>query len=256
MTRALSLVPHLDDLFTGGLCAAGFELLPGLPAIVQANDVLVTWNRYARDAYASAAFERAGAKVIIAENGYIGSDRDGRQLYAMALGHHNGAGTWRMGQRARWKEQNIELRPWRDRGDEIVLLPQRGFGAPGVAMPEGWAQRTIDQLRRVTQRPVKIRPHPGKNSPVVTLEDDLSNAWAVVTWGSGAAIKALALGVPVFHLLPAWIGSPMARLGVETIETPWRGDRDPAFHRIGWAQWTVDEIRAGLPFRWLCRNTV
>jgi hypothetical protein len=72
-----------------------------------------------------------------------------------------------------------------------------------------------------------------------------------VTWGSGAAIKAIAAGIPVFHELECWIGAEAATFGINDLEHPFLGDRHLMFHRISWAQWTAEELASGEPFRWL-----
>jgi hypothetical protein len=72
-----------------------------------------------------------------------------------------------------------------------------------------------------------------------------------VTWGSGAAIKAIAAGIPVFHELKCWIGAEAAQFGIEDLEHPFLGDRHLMFHRLSWAMWTSEELESGEPFRWL-----
>ena len=68
-----------------------------------------------------------------------------------------------VGESPRWKDQNIILRPWRERGEEILILPQRGFGPKEVAMPEGWVEPTVATIKRKTSRPVRVRKHPGNH---------------------------------------------------------------------------------------------
>jgi hypothetical protein len=147
---------------------------------------------------------------------------------------------------------DVELKPWREKGDHILVLPQRGVGPPGVAMPQGWADRTRKILKRTTKRPIHVRPHPGRNP--CPLEPDLKNCWAAVTWGSGAGIKAICAGIPVFYEFPAWIGGSAARPYCKEsidIENPYTGNRDPMLLSLSWAQWTVHEIAEGTPFKLL-----
>ena len=194
-------------------------------------------------------YEQAGATVIVAENGFIGRAPCGGKMYALALGHHNGLGSWRVGEADRFKTLGVELKPWRATGENILILAQRGIGEPGVAMPRDWAATVHRRLSRVTSRPIRLRAHPGLlRTP---LEPELENVHAVVTWASGAAIKAIAAGIPCFHELPGWIGAGAARLGIDKIEKPFLGDRTEMFHRLAWAQWSADEIASGEPFKWL-----
>lgn len=236
--------------FMAGLERCGFRVTddPGGPA---PGDVLVIWNRRERNEKHARTFERAGAAVIVCENGWIGGDGKGQKLFAMCLGHHNGAGTWAVGEGDRWARLGIDLLPWRAEGDRILVLLQRGIGEPGVAMPHEWRHDIERRLRKVTKRPVVVRDHPGMHNP--DSDPDWRNVHAVVTWASGAAIKAIAAGVPVFYDLPQWIGAGAARFGIADLEDPFLGDRLPMFQRLAWAQWSVDEIAEGAPFRCLLR---
>jgi len=213
------------------------------------RDLLVTWNRHGWDDEVASRYESAGARVLVAENGYFGQDRSGRQLYALARNHHNGAGTWTEGKGDRWTPLGVELKPWRTDGRHILVLPQRGIGPRGVAMPRAWIVDIVRRLEGATDRPVRVRMHPGKEK--VPLEPDFENCWAAVTWGSTAALKAIVAGIPVFYEFDRWIGSRAARFGVTNIEDPFLGDRLPMLRRLAWAQWTLAEIESGEAFRWL-----
>lgn len=210
------------------------------------GDVLAIWNRRPVDEDYARRYETAGCPVIVTENGWIGSDESGHRFYALCRGHHNGAGTWSVGEEDRWSRLGITLKPWRVDGEHILILPQRGIGEAGVAMPKGWTEYTADMLRRITGRPIRIRKHPGKEQS--SLDPDLDGCWAVVTWGSGAGIKSIVAGIPVFHDLERWIGGPAAKFGVSDIENPFVGDRLPMLRRLAWAQWSLQEISSGEPF--------
>jgi hypothetical protein len=244
--------PHYRrEAFVRGLTRLGFRISdrPWYPA--EPGDVLVVWNRHGQMHGHARQWEAAGLPVIVAENGYLGSDANGRHLFALARTHHNGAGEWFEGSEDRWAPLKIDLQPWRSVGRHILLLPQRGVGAPSVAMPRDWVEQVSRRLRRVTKRPIVVRPHPGKDRTPPGAE--LSTCWAAVTWASSAGLKALIAGVPVFHELPRWIGGPAARLGVEDIENPYLGDRLTMFRRLAHAQWTAAEIETGEPFARLLR---
>jgi len=230
--------------FQIGMRRAGYDVRTAFPPTIQPGDVLVIWNRHTiHDEYAK-RFEAAGGRVVVVENGYIG-----KRHYAVAETHHNGAGSWLVGAARRWPLLGIEAQPWRRDGRHVLVLGQRGVGAPGVAMPRGWVSDVARRLKAVTDRPVRIREHPGKDKP--SLAPDLKDCWAVVTWGSGAAVKAIVAGVPAFHELPKWIAAPAARLGIADIESPYLGERGPTLERLAWAQWTLDEIETGQPFNYL-----
>lgn len=246
------------DAFQAGLQRLGYDLVTFPQAKPSPGDVLVLWNRKPDHERYARAYEAVGADVLIAENGYIGKAPDGGKLYALARGHHNGAGTWptdgpAVGQR--WDALGIDLKPWRETGSHILVLPQRGIGEPGVAMPRDWLARTLAELGRRTNRPIRIRRHPGREK--VEPDADFVGAWACVTWGSGAAIKALAAGVPVFYGLDRWIGRDAAfpLQHAFALEEPVIGDlcRERMFRRLAWAQWNLAEIESGEAFACLLR---
>ncbi len=242
--------PHYRrDAFSIGLSRYGYKVQFHPLSNPQRGDLLVLWNRYRRDEAYALAHEAVGARVLIAENGWIGKDQHGNHFYALARSHHNGAGQWSVGTSNRWPIFGVDVRPWRRHGDAILVLAQRGIGEPGVASPQGWLEDVTSRLRKHTDRPITIRQHPGKDrtDPYAALE----GCWAAVTWASGAAIKSIVAGTPVFYEMEKWIGGPAAKLGIHDIEHPFVGDRSEMLHRLSWAQWSADEIASGEPFECL-----
>lgn len=238
---ALRESPHYRrEIFAAGLGAHGYRVTFESTPPHGPDDVLVIWNRYGRDHELASRYEAIGARVLVAENAYLGNSFAGSHWYAISRNHHNGAGTWTDGGPERWDNLAIVPRAWRAQGSEIVVLMQRGIGEPGVAMPRHW------------RAPGRIRRHPGRNV-APSLESDLRNARACITWGSGAALKALLLGIPVYHALPQWIGAPAARFYQRDLPTPYTGDPLPMFRRLVWAQWRRSEIQSGEAFDWLLK---
>ena len=225
---------YLLPVWRRGVQAAGYRLCDKL-ADPQPDDLLIIWNRRQNDEQEAKRFEAAGATVLVAENGYLGKWWNGHKWFALSQCHHNGAG-WIPYLPSRWDRYAVELAPWREAGGELVALPQRGIGEVGVAMPRDWKPPV----------PCRVRPHRGIHE-TLPLEDDLANASAVITWGSGAAIKALLMGIPCFHAFQNWIGRDSSTLITpETaFDKPWRGDRLVTFQRVLSGMWTASEIENG-----------
>ena len=246
----LKETPHYRrDAFGDGMAANGYDVTFNTIGDIRPDDVLVCWNRYGQARVEAQRFERAGARVIVAENGLVGTDDRGRILYQLALNYHNGAGLWSVGTDDRWSRLGIRLKPWRAGGRKILVCPQRIVGDDGVAMPkrpEIWSAEVVQELKQYTDRPIEVRFHPGNVVPKPL--PDWTDVHAVVTWGSTGGLKAIINGVPAFHLMPKWVGAPAARFGLERIEDSWIGDRGPMLHRMAWAQWRVEEIETGEPF--------
>lgn len=231
--------------FEGGLAALGYNVQRHPLDVPHENDVLVLWNRLPLHEHFAERYEKVGASVLIAENGWIGED-----TYALCARYHNGAGSWRVGDESRWPSFGIELKPWRKTGDHILVIPQRGMGTVGIAMPRTWRADTVEALQKRTKREIRVRCPSKRNTP---LEPEFENCHAVVTWASGAGVKAIVAGVPVFYEMRDWIGATAASPLCTDLEDPFLGDRKPMLHTLSWAQWKAEEIITGEPFKCVLR---
>lgn len=223
-------LPERIRVFSEGVKRHGFEPVIGLTMAPNDGDVLVTWNRIGEGERAARQFEAQGLPVLVAENASWGNEFGGGHWYTIARNLHNTAERFDEFGPERWDSLGIALHPQRV-GGELVILPQRGIGAPPVAMPHGWP---VEAKARWGGR---IRPHPGRK-PATPLWDDLGDAGVAVTWGSGAAILATLWGLYVHSEMPNWIG--------EQDNTD--AGRLAMFRRLAWAQWRLAEIESGEAF--------
>lgn len=239
--------PHYrHEAFLSGLKAAGYQATPGAPAnCPQPGDVLVIWNRYGLAEQVADRFEARGGTVLVAENGYLGMNRDDRRIYALACYAHNGRGQWFPAGPERFSKLNITLQPMRPAraapGEYVLIAPNRSFGMTGGVMPNEWPDRLANALRNRGER-VKVRHHPGNNASPVPLEKDLDGASRVEIWSSSVGVSALVAGIPVVCHAPWWICKDWEQRG-----------REAVLSDLAWAQWTVEEIADGTAFRHLLR---
>lgn len=256
MNAAICLRPAPEfrfEAFASGLERNGFSIAREAKGSPKPDDVLVLWNRFPNREADARRYEAAGARVVIAENGYLGREWREAIWYSLSIGQHNGAGVWPAGAAERWDELGVELAPWREGGEEIVVLDQRGFGHINVRQPRGWAQNAAAALASSQKFPVRVRPHPGRRLDAIPLSDDLGKARCCVTWSSGAALKAVVMGIPVFHGFERWIGREAAARFQIPLGEAFKGDRLSMFRRLAWAFWRLDEIASGEAFRCLLR---
>lgn len=252
--------PHYRrDAFAAGLEACGFRVTFGRaaharPAEIFAGDLLVTWNLHRGEESLAPEYRRRGGLVMVAENGYIGADADGRQLYSLALDGHNGSGRWPVTP-GRWQQLGIDT-PGRvdlDRPGYVLIAAQRGIGGSIMRSPANWIPRAKHLAgKRFPGREIRIRHHPGRHQPERPLEQDIDGAAWVLIWSSGVGVHALARGVPVLYDAPHWIGETAACRA--DITTPPRDAIDVAAYqtaldRIASGQWSLAEIAAGVAFR-------
>lgn len=217
--------------FEAGLRRHGYRVEQGVPKRPPGDaDLFVSWNRLHIAHSAAAMFEQHGCQVLIAENAAWGNDFAGGNWLSLALNYHNQQGRTPVGGPERWDSLGVEPAPFRQSG-ETVIVPQRGIGPAATRMPTGWPTQAQERHGG------RIRPHPGMNR-AKPLEDDLARCGKVVTWGSGAAVKALLLGIPVVSEMPNWIAE----------QDNTEAGRVAMFRRLAWAQWRLSEIESGEAF--------
>lgn len=221
-------VPERQRAFQQGLKKNGFDVVHGTTNHPESQDIFVSWNRIHAGDVAASEFEKRGLPVLICENASWGNSFAGKQWYTMARNYHNVAVRFPIGDHSRWDSLNVELEPFRKIG-ETVILPSRGLGSQRYRMPPNWLA-SVSHLGRV-------RNHPGRMDSL-PLEKDLKDCGKAITWGSGAAIKALLMGIPVQAFQPEWIG--------------WQNNSDAGrlqmFRSLAWAQWEMHEIESGFVF--------
>ena len=246
-----NLSHYRREAFVSGLERLGYDVKFTVQGSPGPGDILVIWNRYGVGEMKAREFIRAGAAVIVSENGYL-DFKDTRKTFAMALYHHNGAGNWEIHGGGRVAMLDVDVLPWRGDGTkgDILLLPQRGIGPKGVAMPKSWVSDVTTRIRRIEpRRTIRVRRHPGTQKNVQPLSDNLAGVGVCVTWASGAGLKSLLLGCPTVFEGRHWIGADAGSYGIESLSAPARGSRESMLRRVSWAQWTLEEVEGGEPFR-------
>lgn len=181
-----------------------------------------------------------------ADNAYFDS---ARQLYFRITKNrlqHSGVGTT-TGERLR--AMGIQMRPWRDGGDYILLCPQSdSFMRNAVGGHTDWVPQVIKVLEHLTLREVRTRPWGADKSKLArSLDAELREAHALVTWSSAAAVTAVLAGVPIVTLGQC-AAEPMAG-SLTQIESLPRLDREEWAGVLADNQWTLPEIADGTAWR-------
>jgi hypothetical protein len=162
------------------------------------------------------------------------------------------------------RDLGIELKPWRENGKYILICLQRngGWSMKGLDVMQ-WCHRTINEIRKYTDRPIVVRAHPGDkkareylrlNLPRVkiskgkTLLDDFHKARAVVTYNSSPGVAAAIEGIPVFVTDPEPRNSqayPVANTDLSLLLDPKRPDRQEWIERIAMSHFNFEDLRNG-----------
>jgi len=167
----------------------------------------------------------------------------------------------------------MKMRPWRkDRGEAVMLCLQRTQSQQWQTMPsvEEWIKEILDQVRVHTDRPIIVRPHPRQRLRDIpshwhvqlplhqsgTYDDfdfdrSLDAAWAVINFNSHPGIQSVIQGVPAFVDATS-LAAPVANLDLSKINDPAMPDRESWFEDLAWTEFSVEEIRRGVPLDRLC----
>jgi len=175
---------------------------------------------------------------------------------------------WNTRDPQRWQQikqdLNIDLQPWRENGEHILICLQRNGGwSMGKLDVMKWLNDIVNKIRLRSSRPIIVRTHPGdkkaqqyirsapKNihiSKAESITDDLKNCWAVITYNSSPGVAAAIEGVPVFVTDPNPQNSQayaVSNTDIEQIEKPRTFDRQTWIEKISMSHWNFDDMKIG-----------
>jgi hypothetical protein len=164
----------------------------------------------------------------------------------------------------------VELQPWRQQGQHILILCQRPKGWNMFGNDQDhWLEKTIDKIRKISpKRPIVVRMHPGDGSRFKQIDkinkryssktlrvststnenirDDLINCWCTVGYNSTPNVVSLIEGVPAYVEDPvhSW-AADTAFTDLQLIKDPPLPDRSQWVHKIANIHWSNEEVRSG-----------
>jgi len=169
---------------------------------------------------------------------------------------------------ARWRQISrdlgITLKDWRTSGNHILICTQRngGWSMKGLSVTQ-WLDKTVNEIKKYTDRPIIVRGHPGdkqvssylKSKPGKYLVstnkhilDDFRNAWAVVNYNSTPSVAASIEGIPAFVTDPIPQTSQaydVANFDLSNLENPETKDRQYWIEKLSMCHWNLDELSNG-----------
>ena len=263
--------PAIFDAFEQGLKAQGHEIVDNN------EDVSVIWSVlwHGRMSPNKQIYDRCRANnrpVIVIEVGNLKRN----ETWRICLNHINGLGEFGADndldldrpEKLGIKLKNID-HEWRK--DEILIATQHEKSLQWQGMPSmaEWTAQTIINLRKYTDKTIIIRPHPRSPMPGIEHEflnvirqqplqikgsyDDFDieyNYHCVINHNSGPPIHAAIAGTPVITGKSS-LAYPMSDV-IENIENPKLpndDDRLAWFTKLTHCEWTVPEIKQGIPIK-------
>jgi hypothetical protein len=166
------------------------------------------------------------------------------------------------------KHLGIYLKEWRTVGKHILICTQRngGWSMQGLSVID-WLEKTVDEIRKYTDRPIIVRGHPGDKSARDYLKDspgrytvsvngsileDFKNAWAMVNYNSTPAVAASIEGIPAFITDPVPETSqayPVANYDLSLLENPEFKERQNWIEKLSMCHWHFGELDDGSAWR-------
>ena len=150
----------------------------------------------------------------------------------------------------RFEKFNLKIKDIRKTGDYILVCPSSPMVNKYLGQ-DGWLDDTINELKKHTDRPIKIREKPrgrgtsGPSEAKVPIEEELKNAWACVTSVSICAVDAALAGVPVFSHEKS-SAKLIASTNLSEIELPPYTYPDTWLYSLAYQQFTPEEIENGV----------
>lgn len=187
----------------------------------------------------------------------------------------------------RFEKWGIKLHPWRNNNKDgkhvLVAGSSQKFhdfhGVRGTVqeyyegllrrIKDGWSGETVYRPKPsfAIRHHDEVKPMVGKmtsrmSNPRDRIWKELENCWALVTWGSNAALDALISGVPIMTVGDS-IAKTMSKCNDANeltwrIDDPWHPsdeDRRQFFCDIAYCQFTPDEMKDGLAWQLILEQT-
>jgi hypothetical protein len=172
----------------------------------------------------------------------------------------------------RWPLFKHTFKPWKQTGDNIIILGQHHASEQWNGMPSMnvWFEQQINEIRKHTTRPIQIRSHPrnpinfnfakykdvGLAPPVMdsntiddtNFKDTLKDAWAVINHSSNPAMEAVINGIPVFVSADS-LCYDVGNHSLTHINNPKMPNRQEWANKLSYTEWFENEIEVGLPWR-------
>jgi len=214
-----------------------------------------------------------GKPLIVIETPLLGRTiTDNHEYHRVGLNHFmRGLGDFKNENSPsdRFEKLGLEIKPWRKKGNHILIVGQNMFDASLFGIDfEWWVKNTIQHLRRHTDRPIVFRDHPENKDQMKnlidtykwcnvsysnegTINDDLKNAHCTVAYTSGSSIDSILAGVPVIPCNECNFVWSISSHQLSEIENPKLGEREQLLYDLAYAQWSVEEIKQGKPWHHL-----
>ena len=148
--------------------------------------------------------------------------------------------TFREGRRF---EHNTVLDSWRGgQGNKILVLPP---SPPymDVFFLRDFLNHIVHNVNVYTGKDIVVRGKPAKGRKARPLQEQLDEAYCVITWGSAIALEAVRQGIPTISL--GWCPAKLCSFQLEDLETNKMLEEPPrmeCFDNLTWSSFRRNEL--------------
>lgn len=245
----------LDSVY-GGLITAGHSVKRINSPCKKTEDYVVCWG-WKRNV-AQLLMQRK-KQVLVAELGYIGDRKTHISLGWNGLNNYASFPEYPDDGGKRFKDHGGIIKPWKRDGKYILVLGQ----VKGDASLKGqdimpWYLKTAHDAYNHYGIPVYYRQHPesvrrrgyeslyGFDNIGGTLEEAMSDALFTIAYNSNSCLDSILAGIPCYAGDKGTMAWDLCMKDIKELYYP---EREKTVYQIAWKQWTLDEIRQGIPFR-------
>ena len=174
---------------------------------------------------------------LMMDNGYLGK-------YKRVILNATAPTTFREG---RGFDHGMQLQPWRGgKGSSILVLP------PSPPYMDTFGIRDFlnyiaHNVNIYTDKNIIVRGKPAKGRKARPLQEQLDDAYCVITWGSAVALEAMNMGIPTISL--GWCPAKIASKKLEQLETSSmyeEPDRMSVYDNLTWSSFERNELPQAL----------
>ena len=149
----------------------------------------------------------------------------------------------------RFEKFGLKIKAPGFKGSYILVCPSSTGINDYLDRPD-WTKETVEQIKRYTDRPIKIRNKPrgrgtsGPSEAKVPLAEDLKDAWCLVTSCSIAAVEAQCMGIPIIADNKSF-AKEVAGQELADIENPFFVGCEEWLYSLAYQQFTPEEFANG-----------
>ena len=149
----------------------------------------------------------------------------------------------------RFEKFEMKIKAPNFKGKHILVCPSSPNINEYLGRPN-WIQETVEQIKRYTDRPIKVREKPrgrgtsGPSEAIVPLSEDLKDAWVCVTSCSISAVEAQCMGIPTICDEKSF-AEPVSANQLNDIEDPYFVGAEDWLYSLAYQQFTPEEFTNG-----------